>query len=243
MLSRAAADAKGWKVGSAIAAEYQDGTQASVRVAGIYADVKDALETAPTLLLGTASYRAHYGPDIDQIDIISRSGTDDVATRNALKSALAPWPNLELKNRQAIKDQYTGEIDLLFQAVLVLLALSVIIAGLGIVNTLALSVIERTREIGLLRAVGMQRRQLRRMVRYEAVIISVFGALVGLATGVGFALVVQRAASDEGIEVLSVPVERLALFVAAAAVIGVVAAIWPARRAARMDVLQAIATE
>jgi putative ABC transport system permease protein len=81
------------------------------------------------------------------------------------------------------------------------------------------------------------------MIRYEAVIVSVFGALIGLATGVGFALVVQHAASTDGMEVLAIPVGRLALFVVVAAVIGVVAAIWPARRAARMDVLRAVATE
>jgi putative ABC transport system permease protein len=243
LLSQATADTKGWKVGSLVPVEYQDGAKADVRVAGIYADVKDALETAPTSVLGAATYQEHYGTDIDQIDVIARSGTDDAATLTALKSSLAVWPNLDLKDRKAIKKQYTGEIDVLFQAVLVLLALSVVIAGLGIVNTLALSVIERTREIGLLRAIGMQRGQLRRMVRYEAVIIAVFGALVGLATGVGFALAVQRAAAKEGLEVLSVPVGRLALFVAAAAVIGVLAAIWPARRAARMDVLRAIATD
>jgi ABC-type antimicrobial peptide transport system permease subunit len=243
MVSRSSAQAKGWKTGTVVPVQYQDGATADVRVAGIYADVKDALETAPTLLLGTESYREHYGTDIDQIDVIARTGAGGTATLDALKSALAPWPGIELKDRPAIKAQYTGEITLLFRAVLVLLALSVVIAALGIVNTLALSVIERTREIGLLRAVGMQRRQLRRMIRYEAVIVSVFGALIGLATGVGFALVVQHAASTDGMEVLAIPVGRLALFVVVAAVIGVVAAIWPARRAARMDVLRAVATE
>ncbi|MFI5906721.1 ABC transporter permease [Dactylosporangium sp. NPDC051541] len=243
MLSRAVADAKGWTVGSVVPAEYGDGAPAGLRVVAIYADAEGALETAPTLLLGLPGYLRHYGTDIDRIDVIAGPGGGGAATLAALRSALRPWPSVEVRDRPAIKAQYTGEIDLLFTAVLVLLALSVVIAGLGIVNTLALSIIERTREIGLLRAIGLRRGQLRRMIHYEAVIVSVSGALLGLATGVGFALVVQRAAAGDGIEVLSVPVGRLALYVVAAAVIGVLAAIWPARGAARMNVLRAIASE
>jgi ABC-type antimicrobial peptide transport system permease subunit len=243
LVSNATATSEGWRVGETVPVEYQDGTKANMRIAGIYADVKEALETVPPMILGTASYRAHYGNLINEIDVIARPGTDTQALNTALAATLAPWPNLDLKDREAIKDQYTSQIDILLQLVLVLLALSVVIAALGIVNTLALSVIERTREIGLLRAVGMQRAQLRQMVRYEAVIISVFGAVLGLGIGVTFAVVVQNIASKEGIEVLSIPVVRLGLFLLVAAVIGVIAAIWPARRASRMDILRAIATE
>ncbi len=123
-----------------------------------------------------------------------------------------------------------------------LLALSVLIAVLGIVNTLALAVIERTKEIGLLRAVGMGRSQLRRMVRLESIVISVYGATLGLVLGVVFGLALTRSLSTQGIEVLSVPVLRLAVFLALAASIGVLAALWPARRAARLQILAAIAT-
>jgi putative ABC transport system permease protein len=107
---------------------------------------------------------------------------------------------------------------------------------------LALSVIERTREVGLLRAVGMSRRQLRLMVRLESIAISVLGAILGVVMGVGFGVVLQRAIADEGIEVLAIPVGRLLLFVAIAALVGVLAAVLPARRAARIDVLRAITT-
>jgi putative ABC transport system permease protein len=127
--------------------------------------------------------------------------------------------------------------------IIALLVLSVLIAALGIVNTLALSVTERTREIGLLRAVGMSRWQLRRMLRYESVVIAAFGASLGLGIGVAFGWALQRVLADDGTDVLRVPFGQLALYVVAAAVLGVVAAIWPARRAARMDVLRAIATE
>ena len=124
-----------------------------------------------------------------------------------------------------------------------LLGLAVIIAVLGIVNTLALSVIERTREVGLLRAVGMSRRQLRTMIRLESVAISVLGAVLGIGLGLIFGISLQQAISDQGISVLSVPAVQLLIFVALAAVVGVLAAVWPARRAARMDVLRAITAE
>ena len=117
------------------------------------------------------------------------------------------------------------------------------IAVLGIVNTLALSVIERTREVGLLRAIGMQRRQLRRMIRLESIAIALLGAVLGIVMGVVFGVVLQRAIADQGLDVLSIPWVQLALFVVVAAVVGVLAAWLPARRAARLDVLTAIGTE
>jgi len=117
-----------------------------------------------------------------------------------------------------------------------------VIAVLGIVNTLALSVIERTREVGLLRAIGLSRGQLRRMVRLEAVVIAVFGALLGVAMGLVFGIALMASLQDEGLEVTSVPGVQLVVVVAGAALCGVLAAAVPARRAARLDVLRAIAT-
>jgi hypothetical protein len=242
LVSHSTAKANSWHVGSSVPGEYGDGTEANLRVAGIYADVTDILETAPTTILGTASHQAHYPDQIEVIDLIAAPGADRKATETALRSALASWPNVSLKDRDGIKDQYGAEIKLLLQLVLALLALSVLIAALGIINTLALAVIERTREIGLLRAIGLQRRQVRQMIRYEAVVISVFGALLGLVIGVGFAALVQTFASDDGMEVLSIPVLQLALYVLVAAVIGVLASLWPARHASRMDILRAIET-
>jgi putative ABC transport system permease protein len=121
--------------------------------------------------------------------------------------------------------------------------MSIIVAVLGIVNTLALSVFERTREIGLLRAVGMSRRQLRRAVRLESTIIALFGAVLGIALGVVFGWAMQRALRGQGVDVLSFPVGTLVLTFVVAGVVGVLAALWPAFRAARMNVLRAIATE
>jgi putative ABC transport system permease protein len=114
---------------------------------------------------------------------------------------------------------------------------------MGIMNTLALSVIERTREVGLLRAIGLSRRQLRRMITLESVVIAVLGALLGVVLGTGFGVAMMYALRDEGLEVISVPFWQLTAFLVLAVLIGVVAAILPARRAGRLDVLNAIATE
>ena len=152
------------------------------------------------------------------------------------------YPTVEVLDQTAFIADTAGDIDVVLSIINVLLALSVLIAVLGIVNTLALSVLERTRELGLLRAVGLGRRQVRRMVTVEAVIVSVFGALLGIAVGSVFGIALQRALAEQGVTELRFPVGRLVLFVVVAALAGVVAALLPARRAARLDVLQAIAT-
>ena len=125
----------------------------------------------------------------------------------------------------------------------VLLALSIIVSLFGIVNTLVLSVFERTREIGLLRAVGMQRRQVRAMIRSEAVILAIFGAIVGIVIGTALGLALVASLRQQGITETVVPVSNLVIFLLLAALLGLVAASWPARRAARLDVLAAIAAE
>ena len=133
-------------------------------------------------------------------------------------------------------------MDQLLLLINALLGLSVIIAVLGIVNTLALSVIERTREIGLLRAIGMDRRQLRSMIRLESVAISVYGAVFGLVLGTVFGVSLVQALADQGITQQVVPYGRMVLFLAIGALIGVLAAVWPARRAARLPGADALAT-
>jgi putative ABC transport system permease protein len=150
---------------------------------------------------------------------------------------------VQLQDQTEYKAQVRGQINQLLSLIYALLALAVFIAVLGIINTLVLSVVERTREIGLLRAVGTTRRQLRRMIRVESVVIAVFGALLGVVLGLVFGVSLQRAIAGEGITVLSVPWALLAAFLVTAGLVGVLAALWPARRAARLDVLQAVTTE
>lgn len=147
-----------------------------------------------------------------------------------------------LKDQVEFKEEQTGQIDQLLLLINAMLVLSVLIAVLGIVNTLALSVIERTREIGLLRAVGMSRKQLRRMVPLESVVISLYGASLGLVLGAVVGISLTRSLAAQGIEVLTVPYGRLVVFLLLAALVGILAAVWPSRRASRLKVLDAIAT-
>ena len=153
------------------------------------------------------------------------------------------FPNIEVLTRDEFRDQQQETVDQFLTVLVAILALSEIIAILGIVNTLALSVFERTRELGLLRIVGMSRRQLRQMVRWESVVIALIGALIGLSLGLLWGWAFTRSLRDEGLTVFSVPVVGLAVFLVGSIVAGILAAIVPAWRASRLDVLDAIATE
>ncbi len=172
--------------------------------------------------------------------------TDDAdadAVRADVNEILADLPTVTLADPAEFAEQQKAQIDFFLNIIYALLGLAVIIAILGIVNTLALSVIERTREIGLLRAVGLSRPQLRRMVRLESVIVAVLGAVLGVVMGIAFGVALQIAIADQGVDVLAIPWGRLSVFIVVAALVGVLAAVFPARRAARLDVLRAISTE
>jgi putative ABC transport system permease protein len=170
-----------------------------------------------------------------------KEGADVAAVTRGVTTAVAANPLLQVEDRTAIKARSAGQLDKLLGLVYGLLALSVVIAVLGVVNTMAMSVLERTREIGLLRAVGLTRAQARRMIRGESVMIATLGGLLGVASGVVIGVALQRSLAEVGIGVLSVPFWQIALFLIGAALVGVLAALAPARRAARMDVLGAIA--
>jgi putative ABC transport system permease protein len=152
------------------------------------------------------------------------------------------FATVDALNQKELKDNQEQQIQQLVSFFYVLLALAIIISLLGIVTTLALSIHERTRELGMLRAVGMSRRQVRRLIRYEAVITALIGAVLGTILGIIFATLVSRPLADEGFE-LAYPVGTLLILLILAALAGVLAAIWPARRAAKLDVLQALAYE
>jgi putative ABC transport system permease protein len=160
-----------------------------------------------------------------------------------VEALLADNPEFTALDRSDFLAEQTDDLDTLLTMIQMLLGLAILIAVLGIVNTLALSVIERTRELGLLRAIGLRRGQTMRMITVEAVVISVFGALLGLAVGSGLGAAVVRALRDDGLSDLVLPWERMGVYLALAAVVGVLAAVLPAIRAARVNVLTAIAHE
>lgn len=193
---------------------------------------------------GLASAKVLGAPDLDTaIYVTSAPGSDPTAVRDALDATLAAYPIVTLQDQVEFKAQIRDQINQLLAFIIALLVLAVLIAFLGIVNTLALSVFERTREIGLLRAVGTTRAQIRRMILVESILIAVLGSVLGVILGVAYGIGLQRVLADQGISELGVNVGQLVAFVAISAIGGVIAALWPAWRASKLNVLRAIASE
>ncbi len=238
MVDEGTAEDRGWKVGATVPVQFPDGETERLTLAGVYSR-SDLI--GPRLLSPEMHRRHTLNPTVG-IMVVDTVRTD-AAMRSALESAVSGYPNLEVADQASLKEDARGQVDGFVTFLTILLIMSVIIAAVGVINTLALSVIERTREIGLLRAIGTSRRQLRRMIRLESIMIAVFGAVLGMGIGVAFGAALQRALADEGLGVLSIPYGTLVLYLGVAAVIGVLAALWPAWRAGRMDVLKAISTE
>ncbi len=197
--------------------------------------VLDALAMGPI----TISQTAFEGAFENNRNIVTYVSASDGA---ALDRALKPFPDAKARTEAAYIDEVTADIDSLLAIFYVLLALAVIVSLFGIVNTLVLSTFERTRELGTLRAVGMSRRQVRRMVRHESVITALMGAALGIAAGLGLAAIVTSVFGDEGLT-FAIPAGSLVVLTVVAALAGVLAAVIPARRASRLDVLTALAYE
>ena len=239
-VSSTVAEDKGWAVGSQVSVRYADGSSARLTVGAVYR----ATGVAGDYLMPRATWAPHAVQDADAMVFVGlRPGVDPAAGKAAVERAVVPYGSPAVQDRDEFAATFSQGVDTMLGIVYVLLALAILIALLGIANTLSLSVHERTRELGLLRAVGQTRAQLRAMVRWESVIVALFGTVVGLGLGafLGWALV--RAASTEDIGAFSAPVGRLVALLVAGALAGVLAGIRPARRAARLDVLAAIATE
>lgn len=148
-----------------------------------------------------------------------------------------------MQDQAGLKKLVQQSVNTLLYLVYGLLGLAIMVAVLGVVNTLALSVVERTREIGLLRAIGLSRRQLRRMIRLESVVIAVFGALLGTGLGLAWGITAQQVLKGQGLDVLTVPTSTIVTVLVLSALVGLLAALLPAFRAGRMNVLAAIATD
>ena len=238
LVDQPTAESGGLAPGSPLTVRFADGDTATIHVAGVYA----RNELLGHRVLSLPAYLAHTERP-NGLGLLVSTHRADAATKQGIERALSGYPNLKVQDQSDVKQSAQKSIDQFVTLLTVLLALSIIIAALGIINTLALSVVERTREIGLLRAIGTSRRQTRRMIRLESVAIALFGAVLGIAIRVVFGVAIQHAVADQGLNVLSIPAPTLVGYLVLAALIGVLAALWPGWRASRLDVLKAIAFE
>lgn len=233
------AETNGWAVGDEITIDMPRGGERRYEIVGTY---RTALTAG--LILPTSQVQYFAGPLAYQGFVATAEGADVAGIVERTEALMADYPLVTVGDRSSFVEQQNQLVDTLLGIFYVLLALAVLVAFIGIVNTLVLSIYERTRELGLLRAVGMSRRQVRRMVRVESLLMAVFGCLLGVGLGVALGLAASYAMkSQDVLTVVTVPYGQLVGFVVAAGLAGVAAAWWPAWRASRLNVLQAIAYE
>jgi putative ABC transport system permease protein len=228
----------GFAVGDRLSVTTPKGTELAYELVGTYDNQVGVLGN---LVVTNASMSKDWNQPDDAFILVGGQG-DPEALERAATASLEQFPVAKAQTLAQFKDDRAAEVQQLLGLIYALLALSVIVALLGIVNTLALAVHERTRELGLLRAVGMSKRQVRRMVRAESVITALIGAVLGLVLGIVFAIIVSRPLAEDGF-VLTFPIVTLVILTVLAALAGVIAAIPPARRASKVDVLRAVTTE
>jgi putative ABC transport system permease protein len=227
----------GWHVGDGVTMTFAQSGAQHFTIALIYG-LQDPLGD---YTMSQQAFDANVAHVNDQaVFVLDAPGVDRTQARAAIEQALTATPTARLYTPAEFKSEIAGRIDQALNLIYVLLLLAVVIALFGVANTLALSVVERRREVGLLRAVGMQRRQLRASVRWEAVLIALLGTVVGVALGLGFGWALVKALAGDGIDHLAIPAARVGAVVVAGAVAAVLAAALPARRAARADVLQSL---
>jgi putative ABC transport system permease protein len=237
------ATAQGWAVGTRLDATVGTLKQQPVTVAGIF---KASQAFSTHLIVSRALYQdavAVSARSDDAVYVRATPGTDLTALRAALVTVARPYLVVSVQDRQEFTDATGASVDTRLSLLYVLLLFSVIVAVLGIINTLALSVVERTREIGLLRAVGLRRRQLTEMITIEAIATAVFGALLGTVLGLGLGVALQHGLISQGVDTLAVSWPMVIVMIVASGGVGVLAAVLPSLRAVRLDVLTAIATD
>jgi putative ABC transport system permease protein len=234
------AEDKGWSVGDEIDVVFPQYGPTRLRIAMLY----DNKEIAGDYTIGTPTLD-RYVPDPADFVVFARlaEGVEADAARPALEAVTDDYPTGELLDLEEYKDATAEQFAPILGLVTVLMLLTIVIAVLGIMNTLALSVLERTRELGLVRAVGGTRRQIRSMIQWESVLIAVLGSTIGLALGLLFAWSIGKALEEDGFTTFQVPYVGVVAVVIVSALFGMLAALYPAWRAGRLDVLDAIATE
>lgn len=231
-------------LGSKVSVDFADGSTASLTVRTITSD--DVTIDKGAMYASIATVKKYVPADTMPLDVMvfgTAKDGQEAAMYTAIKSALHDYPQYTVRDQTDYKEELKNQIGQLLNLIYGLLALAIIVAVLGVVNTLALSVVERTREIGLMRAIGLSRRQLRRMIRLESVVIALFGALLGLGLGMGWGATAQKLLAMEGLKVLEIPWPTIIGVFVGSAFVGLFAALIPAFRAGRMNVLNAIATE
>jgi putative ABC transport system permease protein len=238
LIDTTTANTKHLSVGSVVPVTFSQTGSSTLRIGGIF---------KPNALLGSyvvgdRYFLAHFDNPLP-VAVLLQTENGSSATSKAVDRGLGAYPNLKIQSKAAFEKSQQQQINQLLGLIYALLALAVLIALIGIVNTLMLSVFERTHEIGLLRAVGMKRRQLRAMIRSESVILAIFGAIVGIIVGTALGAAFAASLKQQGITDIVIPVASLVEFLILAALLGLGAASWPARRAAKLDVLTAIATD
>jgi putative ABC transport system permease protein len=239
LMSADEATRRGVGVGDAVSIEFANGARAESTIAGVFHD--EAI-IGEDYVFDTATFdQAGLREGDEWLAISVVEGADPRAVQALVSGVTADFPDADVETAAEYRERLEGMVDQVLTMVNVMIALAIVIALIGIANVLALSIVERTRELGLIRAVGMSRRQLRRMVRYEAALIAGFGAVVGVGVGLLFGWAIVTALPATLATGVAVPVGPIATVTAVAALAGVVAAWLPARRAGRLDVLQAIA--
>ncbi len=232
------ASAKHLSVGSSVPVVFAQTGPVRMRIGGIF----QANPLIGSYVVGAGYFRSHFhNPLPIAVLVNTQSGARDVEM--AITKYLDVYPNVAVQSRAQFERAQQASLNQELGLVYVLLTLAVVVALIGIINTLMLSVFERTRELGLLRAVGMRRRQVRAMIRSEAVIIALFGAVIGVVIGTALGVAFAASLKKQGITEIAIPYPSLLGFLILAALLGLAAASWPARRAARLDVLTAIAVE
>ncbi|MFJ8298915.1 ABC transporter permease [Streptomyces sp. NPDC094447] len=231
---------RGLKTGATVPVEFLDKRKGELKVGAIY----EANEFVSPVLADHRLVTAHEEQASIREIYVSTKGGASAANERALAKAMGDNPAIQVMDHKDIRDAFGGPINIMLNIMYGLLGMALIIAVLGVVNTLAMSVFERQQEIGMLRAIGLDRRRVKRMVRLEAVVISVFGAIVGIGLGafLGWAIGETFKSSLPGYA-LVLPWDRIGVFLVLAALVGVLASLWPARSAARLNMLAAIKAE